>query len=164
MGFSRSVFGIAWNHPESCSSEARGRAPLLDACKRLRTPQGSGPPAGPVPLTKRSQVAHCGICHTVGISFAPVTPVRRCALEHFVKVRLICGNCGEPRDFCVRLDRQVPQPLRCTQVRRAVARVRPRSAALSAIALAFATLASSSAPSSLKRQAVGVGMCGKEPW
>lgn len=32
---------------------------------------------------------------------------------NLVSVRLMCGGCGEPRDWCVRIDRNVPEPLRC---------------------------------------------------
>jgi len=34
-------------------------------------------------------------------------------LKHFIKVRLVCGSCGTPRELCVLIDRNVPDPLRC---------------------------------------------------
>ena len=37
-------------------------------------------------------------------------------MERLVLVRLVCGNCGTPRDLCVRSERNVPGPLRCNPI------------------------------------------------
>lgn len=31
----------------------------------------------------------------------------------FVSVRLVCDSCGDTRTWCVRISRNVPEPLRC---------------------------------------------------